>query len=95
MLWELQVLVGHINFACKVVFPGCTFLRCLCDAMVRVCQLHHRVRVTTGMKQDLQVWLSFLEGFNGIAFWHEEVCLEVELQVHSDATGSLGLEIYF
>ena len=25
-LWELQEIVGHLHFACKVGSPGCTFL---------------------------------------------------------------------
>lgn len=33
--------------------------------------------------------------FNGVTFWREELRLEAELQVHSDAAGSLGLGIFF
>lgn len=29
-LWKLQALVGHLNFACRVVAPGQAFLQCLC-----------------------------------------------------------------
>lgn len=33
LLRELQVVVGHLNFACKVVAPECALLRRLCDAI--------------------------------------------------------------
>lgn len=32
LLHELQVLVGYLNLACKVVAPGQAFLKRLCDA---------------------------------------------------------------
>lgn len=48
-----------------------------------------------GMKQGLEVWFSFLDSFNGVVFGWEELRLEAELQVHSDAAGSLGFGVYF
>lgn len=41
---------------------------------------HHRIRVTVVMKKDLQVWLWFLEDFNGISIWREELWQAAELQ---------------
>ena len=48
-----------------------------------------------GMKEDLRVWLRFLEEFNGISFWREELCLGSELQVQTDAAVSSGYGIFF
>lgn len=54
-LRELQVLVGHLNFACKVVAPEQTFLRHLCDAMKGLSKPPHCRRLTGGMREDLKV----------------------------------------
>lgn len=47
------------------------------------------------MKSDLQVWQTFFELFSGVSFWCQELRLEAELQVSSDAAGSLGFGVYF
>ena len=65
---DLQKLMGTLNFLCKAIFTGCTFLRCFYDKMVtsdgtELKQYHH-VRTSTEMKQDCEVWISFLEHYN-------------------------------
>ena len=49
-LKELQEVVGHLNFACKVIAPGRAFLRRLCDAMSGLKKPHHRCRLSSGIK---------------------------------------------
>ncbi|XP_053098810.1 uncharacterized protein LOC128322103 isoform X1 [Hemicordylus capensis] len=94
-LRELQVVLGHLNFACKVVAPGRAFLRRLCDLTVGVRAPHHRVRITEGVRADLALWEAFLTDFNGVAFWRQDRLLETDLQVHSDAAGGIGFGVYF
>ena len=43
----------------------------------------------------LWTWLQFLDGFNGISFWRDEVHVKAEFQVHSDAAGSSRYGVYF
>ncbi|XP_053161001.1 uncharacterized protein LOC128349104 [Hemicordylus capensis] len=94
-LRQLQQLIGHLNFACRVVVPGRPFLRWLCDAIKGVRCSHHRVRVTAPMQADMQLWATFLESYNGASFWQDTLLLEAELQVQSDAAGGLGFGVYF
>ncbi|XP_053112584.1 uncharacterized protein LOC128327611 isoform X5 [Hemicordylus capensis] len=94
-LRELQVVLGHLNFACKVVAPGRAFLRRLCDLTVGVRAPHHRVRITEGVRADLALWEAFLTDFNGVAFWRQDRLLETDLQVHSDAAGGIGFGVCF
>ena len=75
ILREMQVLVGHLKFACKVVAPGRAFLQRFCDTMKDLNKPYHRHWISAGMRQDLLVWLSFLEGFNGVLFWRVELRL--------------------
>ena len=55
-LRELQEIVGHLNFACRVVAPGRAFLQRLSTAMKRLWQPFHRTRVTAAIREDLEVW---------------------------------------
>ena len=63
-LQELQEIMGHVNFACRVVAPGCAFLCQLCEAMKGLHHPLHRTRVTCGMRKDLHIWNQFLAEFN-------------------------------
>ena len=63
-LRELQEVVGHLNFACKVISPGRAFLRRLCDAMSGLKKPHHGHRLLSGMKDDLRTWLKLLMAFH-------------------------------
>lgn len=94
-LRELQVLVSHLNFACRVIAPSRAFLRHLYDAMVGLGSPRHQVCVTKDMWEDMDVWLTFLQEFNGISFWRELKLVEADLQVHSDAAGGAGFGLYF
>ena len=76
-LRELQEMVGHLNFACRMVAPGCTFLRRLCTTMQGHNHPFHRTRVTQGMRENLKVWGQFLAEFNAISFWRGERMLRV------------------
>ena len=54
-LVKIQSLVGLLNFACSVVVPGRFFLRCLIEITKGLRKPHHRVRVTTSAKADMQM----------------------------------------
>lgn len=46
------------------------------------------------MCENLLIWQAFFSSFNGVRFWHQDLCLEAELQVSSDA-GSFDFGGYF
>ena len=71
---EIQSIIGLLNFACEVVVPGRAFCRRLIDATCKDKKSWHKVRISVGMKKDLQVWLNFLDSYNGVSvmldhFW--------------------------
>lgn len=47
------------------------------------------------IKIDLFLSLESLLAYSGVSFWQEDLHLEAELQVHSDAAGSSGFSVYF
>ncbi|XP_077778992.1 uncharacterized protein LOC144326320 [Podarcis muralis] len=94
-LKQIQSLLGHLNFACRVVSPGRPFCGRLVKLSAGLRSPHHRVRLSKAVKADLQVWLQFLDGYNGISLWQDSMALLADFQVHSDAAGSLGFGVYF
>ena len=94
-LWELQELVGHLNFACKAIAPGQAFLWRLCAAIQGLQRPFHRMRITVAIREDLEVWRQFLERYNGVSFCRSLRLLKAEFHVQSDVAGSAGFGIYY
>ena len=94
-LREMQVLIGHLNFACKVVSPGRAFCTRLSRATSGVVEPHHHIRLTAAIKQDLSIWAEFLNNYNGTSIWQTPLSPGNSLQVHSDAAGSLGFGVFY
>ena len=65
-LVELQSLIGTLQFACRVVVPGRTFLQCVINLTRGVPSRFHHVRLN---KKDLDMWLLFLTRWNGHSFF--------------------------
>jgi hypothetical protein len=86
---NLDTLNGKLNWVCKVVYGGRTFLRRLIDAQWSVARLHHHVRISSSVRSDLQWWLEFLPQFNG----QTELIPSRPCSVHefsTDASSSYG-----
>ena len=85
---DIQVVTGLLNYCTKIVPAGRAFLRRLYDLTKGTkCQSHH-VRVTTSVKADLRVWLSFLTDFNCKTIITRDVwCHENVLHVFTDSSG--------
>jgi len=64
-LRNLQSITGSLNFCLQSIPPGRAFCRRLYDAMAAASKPHHFIRVTMGMREDLKMWLVFLDCFNG------------------------------
>ena len=95
-LRELQSLIGLLNFTCSVIVPGRAFLRRLIDLTKGVRNPRHFIRVTRECKLDIQVWLSFLQQYNGKSFFLPDRWLTSKnLQLYTDSAGSLGYGAVF
>jgi len=90
-LKDLQILLGHLNFACRVVVPGRTFLGALYACTKHVQQQHFYVRLSALAKQDIQIWKAFLTSFNGRSFFQTTtVNSHPSINLHTDAAKNLG-----
>ena len=87
-LFDLQSLLGTLNFACRVIVPGRAFLRRLFDLVKGVSNKIHWIRLNKAARLDLAAWALFLDAFNG-----RVLCLPATwttssaIQLHSDASG--------
>ena len=95
-LRELQSLIGLLKFACSVVVPGRVFLRRLIDLTIGITKAHHHIRLTRTARADIKLWLTFLDNFNGRAFFSSDRCeTSATLQHYTDAAGSKGYGAVF
>ena len=64
---ELLSLLGHLNFACRVIRPGRSFVSYLITLSTTVKELHHYVKLNKNVRLDLQMWHQFLSKWNGVS----------------------------
>ncbi|KAM4748826.1 uncharacterized protein WCC33_006225 [Rhinophrynus dorsalis] len=93
-LCKVQELLGVLNFACRVIPMGRIFSRRWERATAGVFKRHFKIRVTRQLKEDLEVWDSFLKDFNGLCLWLGPVQANNELQLFTDAAGAVGFGAY-
>ena len=90
-LRELQSLIGSLSFICKAVAPGRAFLRRLIDLTCGIKKHWHLIRVSFGAKEDLRMWLVFLQDFNGVSIFQDQMWLGGEdAKIFTDASGVIG-----
>ncbi|KAM4704927.1 uncharacterized protein WCC33_009743 [Rhinophrynus dorsalis] len=94
-LKQMQQLLGHLVFACKVMPMGRAFCRRLSLAMRGIRASHHFIRITASLREDLGVWQKFLVDYNGHTCWQESEVNSQELAMFTDASGSVGFGAFF
>ena len=87
---ELLSLLGHLNFASRVIPQGRSFVAYLLSLAASVKQLHHYVRLN---KECLH---RFLTEWNGVAlFLDQEVIKAVGFTLYTDAAATVGYGGFF
>lgn len=100
-LKQLQSLIGMLNFACKVMPPGRTFLRRLIDLTVGLIKPYHHRRLNSEAKADLNAWGLFLDHYNGKALFPSGIThYSASLHLFTDASDlgygcTFGNECFF
>ena len=84
---ELLSLIGSLSFAAKVVKPGRMFLRRLIDLSTKVSLLHHHISLNAEARADVQWWIDFLPGWNGVDLIQSEPATSNALKLFTDASG--------
>ena len=82
---QLQQLAGRLNWACKVIYGGRTFLRRILDLMGSLQKQSSKCMLSEEFFKDLAWWLDFLEVFNGQCSFHDT---RPVTNIHTDACSS-------
>ena len=80
-------LIGHLNHAAMVVWPGRAFLRSLIDAASTAKELDHWVHLNAADRSDLAWWHTFLQAWNEISLLPSQA---PSIFITSDASGNWG-----
>ena len=95
-LVELQSLIGTLQFACKEVVPGRTFLQRAINLTKGEPSRFHQIRLTKEFFRDLDMWKAFLSKWNGQSLFLESSTTPTpDLELYMDAAGSVGFGGYF
>ena len=90
-LKQIQSVTGMLNFACSVVEPARAFSRRLYDLTLGIKQPHHRIRITKSVREDLQVWRTFLLSYNRKSFFLDFNFLSQNLlRFYTDSSSTIG-----
>ena len=68
-LVDLQSLIGTLQFACKVVVPGRTFLQRMTNLTRGVPSCFYHIRLNKQFQWDITMWKVFLTQWNGRSFF--------------------------
>ena len=79
---KLQQLAGKLNWACRVVFGGRTFLRRILDTMNSLTSSSAKCRLFEAFHLDIQWWKDFLAHFNSTRIFLDILPV---VDVHTDA----------
>ena len=93
---QLESLIGHLHHAAKVVWPGRTFLRRMIDLLCCFRTRDHPIRLNVEFHKYIQWWSDVLTSWHGVSFWlFPCMSASTDVEVTSDAAGSLGFGAYF
>lgn len=93
---ELLQLLGHLNFASRVIIPGRSFVSYLLSLASSVRELHHHVHLNAECREDILMWKLFLEQWNGVSFFYDiERTPADSMQLYTDASSTVGFGGFF
>ena len=95
-LKQIQSMAGMLNFACGVIAPARAFSRRLYNLSIGLSKPYHHRKITNQVRADLEVWKSFLSGFNRKTFFLDYNFLSQDvLQLYTDSSSTIGFGGYF
>lgn len=88
---DLLSLLGHLNFAMRVIPQGRSFISRLLDLAKSVKALQDVVVMDIGCKSELRFWSRLLDDWNGISFFRNDFLeSSQDLKLYTDAAPSVG-----
>jgi hypothetical protein len=88
---ELLQLLGHMNFASRVILAGRSFVSYLITLSTTVKHLHYHVHITKACREDLLMWKKFLAQWNGVSMFQQtHLSAAADLEIYTDAASTVG-----
>jgi hypothetical protein len=92
---QLLSLLGHLQFACRVIVAGRAFTSRLLVAATSVKKLCHFVSLSSAVRLDLKMWHELLQHWNGVSlFLDVQTTNSFHMELFTDAS-SIGFGGYF
>ena len=84
---ELLSLLGHLNFASRVIRLGRSFVSHLIHLSTKAKELHHYIKLDAEVRSDIRMWQTFLQGWNGVSFFlNDNITIAANMHLFTDAT---------
>lgn len=93
---EILQLLGHMNFASRVILAGRAFVSYLLSLASSVSELYHFVHLNHECRQDLYMWMEFLTNWNRVSLFYErDFTTSFDIQLHTDAASTAGFSVVY
>ena len=93
---ELLSLLGHLNYATRVIIHGRSFVSYLLTLAHSVKELHYHVTLNLGYLDDLRMWYEFLDQWNGISFFIDDnFVIAADFDLYTDTSSAIGFGGHF
>ncbi len=88
---ELLSVLGHLNFAMRIIPQGRPFISHLLTLASSTHALEDQIALTDSCCNDLSLWISFFKRWNGLSFFYKKlISSPVDIQLFFDAAPSIG-----
>lgn len=92
---QLELLIGHLHHAAKVVWPGRTFLHHMINLLCCFRSCDHPIRLNAKFHLDIQWRHDFLASWHGVSFWlFPGMSAPSDVEVTSEVAGALGFRAF-
>lgn len=93
---ELLQLLGHMNFASRVILAGRSFVSYLLKLAASVKEMYYYVHLNKLCREDLYMWVLFLENWNGVSLFYEKnFTTSHDIYLHTDAASTAGFAVVY
>ncbi|XP_056332077.1 uncharacterized protein LOC130243801 [Danio aesculapii] len=88
---ELLSILGHLNFAMRIIPQGRPFISHLLQLAASVHSLEESILLNESSREELSLWISFLKQWNGCSFFYSDLITSpVDISLFTDAAPSVG-----
>lgn len=88
---ELLVLLGHLNFASRIILAGRSFVSYLISLSTKVRKLHHFVNLNQDCQKEIHMWKNFLVQWNGVSMFYDQYFTSAaDMELFTDASSTVG-----